>query len=753
MADTQEIYTRLLARGYQEQLFSDLQGKKEEGYDVRASCPFCHGHNFSYSSREPVWRCFNCDKGGDWIAYLMDRQRLSFPEALQELAQAAGMEMEGYDQAKHQAYVKRASLLEAAQDLLQQALWEPAGRPVLQYLQDRGYTQEEIKAMALGAYISRKGLQEQLQKAGYSEEEIKASGLLTKGLGDSHQLSLAWRDPSGRATGLAVRAIQPGTEPKYLYSAGLAKSQGLIGLEAIRGERMAILLEGVLDALYLNSKGLKAVAIGGTDLSLAQIKALEANSTKELILALDADEAGQAGTEKAIRLLSSSKLRAYVASQFGGYKDPDELARAEGIEALKAALRKPQAASSWMARRIIGRHDLESPMGLDRGLEEAMEAYAQIEDGIEARAFWESLRKATGLTEEELEGRASMASQALSAKKSREALQRLQSRLRDKISEGDVIGAELALSQGLQEIRSSRGVVAPEPYLSGDFLRDIQAISAGLSTGYQALPLLQEGAISIMAGRPGHGKTTLLLNLLLKLAKGYPEKRFYYFSYEEARSRLALKLLMIMAGQELNRDTNQGAYVNYLKEKRAKEPNKEIEEALQEYQRLTVAGRITLSDQRLTGEDLAATMALLARRGDAGAVIVDYIQKIPVQGQYSQRYLEIKAISEHLLEQAVRHNLPVIVGAQLNRAAGGGAKPKLEQLREAGDLEQDAHLVIGLYNESVDKIEEGQEEKAKEVDLKLFVLKNRSGMAGSSSVLTFNRPTLRLKDQGSSSPW
>ena len=762
MADTQdasqEIYARLLARDYAEQLFGDLPDRKREKSDTRAGCPFCHGHNFTYSHKRPLWRCFNCDKQGDWLAYLMDRQRLSFLDALQELAQAAGIELEldGQQQAKHQAYVRKASLLEAAQERLQEALWEPAGQPVLQYLLDRGYKEEEIRAMGLGAYISRQALQEQLLQAGYKEEEIKGSGLLTKGLGASHQLSLAWRDPSGRATGLAVRAIQPGIEPKYLYSAGLAKSQGLIGLEAIRGEKMAILLEGLLDALYLNSMGLKAVAIGGTDLSLAQIKALEANGTKELILALDADQPGQAGTEKAIRLLRPAKIRAYVLSLPQGYKDPDELVRDRGPEALRQALRKAEAASSWLASRIIARHDLDTARGLDQGLEEALDVYAQIEDAIEARAFWESLKKATSLTEEELEGRAVKASQALSARQAREALQRLQNRLRDRITEGDVIGAELALSQGLQEIRSSRGVEAPDPYLSGDFLGDIQAISEGLSTGYSSLYQylrIPEGAISIMAGRPGHGKTTLLLNLLLNMIRAYPDKRFYFFSYEEARSRLALKLLMIMAGEVLSKDTNQGAYIHYLREKKRQEPNKKIEEALQEYQKLTVAGRLTLSDQRLAGQDLASTMGLLARRGDTGAVFVDYIQRIPIQGQYSQRYLEIKAISEMLLDQAVRHNLPVIVGAQLNRTAGGGSKPKLEQLREAGDLEQDAHLVIGLYNQSVDQIEEGEQIKAREVDIRLSVLKHRSGMAGLSSVLTFDRPILRIKDTGSGSQW
>lgn len=777
MSDTREtiarIYAMLLAVDYQEELFSDLPDKRKDGQDTKASCPFCHGNDFSYALREPVWRCWNCDKGGDWIEYLIERRGLSFLEAVQELAQDAHIELDGLlaDSKEHQAYLRKASLLEAAQKFLQQALWEPAGQPVLQYLLDRGYTEEDVRAMGLGAYADPEALKQALRNQGYSEEALRESGLLSNNLRMALKileekiplLAIPAKDPAGRITGLAFRPpvqdehLKAKNLDKYRYTAGYEAKEALIGLSSVRGERLVIVVEGILDAGYLNSKGLKVVALGGADLSLQQIRALEANKTRELILALDSDQPGQAGTEKAIRLLSSSKLRAYVASQFGAYKDPDELARAEGIEALKQALRSPQAASSWMARRIISKHDLQSPMGLDQALEEAMEAYVQIEDGIDARAFWESLKKATGLTEEELEGRAGQASQALSAKKSREALKRLQNKLRDREAEGDIIGAELALSQGLQELRSSRGVVAPEPYLLQDIEKDFQAISEGLSTGYEGLDKiarLQEGAISIVAGRPGHGKTTLLLNLLVNLIKAYPERRFYFFSYEEARSRLALKLLMIMAQEVLQKETNQGAYTNYLREKRAKEQNKKIEQALQEYQRLTVAGRLTLSDQRLAGEDLTATIALLARRGDTGAILVDYIQRIPVHGQYSQRYLEIKAISDMLLDQAVRHNLPVIVGAQLNRSAGGGAHPRLEQLREAGDLEQDAHLVLGLYNQSVDEIEEGQQDKAREVDLRISVLKNRSGMAGSSSVLTFDRPILKIRDQGSkSSDW
>ena len=188
MSDTRDtiarIYAKLLAVDYQEQLFSDLPDKKKEGPDTKAGCPFCHGQNFSYAFKEPVWRCWNCEKGGDWIAYLMDRQKLSFPEALQELAQAAGIELDGLqtDGKEHQAYLRKASLLEAAQGLLKQALWEPAGRPVLQYLLDRGYTEEDVRAMEAGAYPDPGALEKALLKQGYSEEALRESGLLSGNL-------------------------------------------------------------------------------------------------------------------------------------------------------------------------------------------------------------------------------------------------------------------------------------------------------------------------------------------------------------------------------------------------------------------------------------------------------------------------------------------------------------------------------------------------------------------------------------------
>ena len=171
---------------------------------------------------------------------------------------------------------------------------------------------------------------------------------------------------------------------------------------------------------------------------------------------------------------------------------------------------------------------------------------------------------------------------------------------------------------------------------------------------------------------------------------------------------------------------------------------------------LTSTGRLLISDQMAPVEDLASVISLLTKERDTGAVIVDYIQKIPLlRPAQSQRYLDLKIVSSLLLEQAVTQDIPLILGSQLNRAvtARQEKRPRLEDMRESGDIEQDANLVLGLYTEAIEKLEEeGLSPGTKqdpEVDLQISVLKNRAGVAGRSYSLTFNRPILTIKDKNS----
>ncbi len=762
MTDIQNIYSILLARSYQETLFSSLTGqRKREGKEIRVDCPLCSSEgNFSYSTEKPLWHCWSCGAGGDWLEYMQKVEGMDFQRALQELALVAGVELSPHSQESYRAYTRRADILEEAQELFKNELESQIKNDgaVMKYLADRGYSFQEALDMELGAYTSRKALQEYLKGKGYTEKEIKDSGLLSSGFGEDYQLAFLWRDASGRAIGLVSRSILSEEKlkekglSKYKYSYGMEKDKGLIGFTSARGSEQIILLEGVLDALYLNHKGFKSVAVGGVSLSATQLQALQLAGCKELLLAMDMDEPGQRATEKLIKSLTGSSLRAYVISLPEDFKDADELIREKGSEAFQLALNKAERWPAWMARRIISKHDTATDRGMDSALEEAQELYTELEDKILAKSFRDSLLKASALTEEELDGRLEKASQLASSRRAQALLENHILDIQKKAQAGDLTGAEAEMSKALREVRTTRGVEAPEPYLLEDLSEDILSTPEALSTGWDSLDKLAKipaGALTIIAGRPGQGKTTFQLNLLSNLLRKYPDKSFYYFSYEEARKTIALKLIMMRAGVVIQAESNYGAYVHYMKARggSVEASDKRIEQALQEFKEITSAGRLTISDEMYSADDLATVIGLLAKRGDTGAVIVDYIQRIPTQSQ-SQRYLELKAISGRLLEQAVQLDIPIILGAQLNRSLDK-TSPRLDNLRESGDIEQDANLVLSLYTPAIEDMEKSDylTKVSAEVDMEVSILKNRAGASGRKITLSFNRPVLRISDK------
>ena len=763
--DIQAIYAILLAKGYQEQFFSDLGGvrKKEKGgRETLVTCPFCHKErHFSYNRDKPLWRCWHCGETGDWIAYLKKTKGLDFKDAVLQLAQVAGFDVSHYDQARYREYTSKADILESAQSFFIKTLKQDIGRPVKDYLLNRGYSEADIDAMQVGAYPDKSALQKHLKSLGFSDKKIRDAGLLTSGFGDTHTLIVPWEDPAGRMIGIVGRTVLPASQvsakgiPKYKYSAGLAKSEGLIGFSGIRGAETIVLVEGVLDARYLNSKGFKTASIGGTDLSLVQIRLLELSGAREVLLAFDMDEAGREGTARAADLLSRSSSRPYVVSLPGEFKDPDELVRAQGREAFETALKNAERWPSWHARHICHSHDITTDRGLDSALLQAATACARLDDVLYRRFFLDSLRATTGLTEEELSGRLQRQEQVIAQQRVKGTLQTVIQKLQRAASDCDSQAAECDLEHGLQTLRVSRAEV-PEPYLLEDFEQDLLRTPDGLKTGYPQLDAflrIPQGALSILAGRPGHGKTTLQLNLLLNFLRQYPDQHFYLFSYEEARIWLALKLIMILAGEILDAEHNQAEYMTYLRKKRGRLRSfPAIDEAVGTYSKLTSSGRLTIVDRRPCAEDLASTLALVTRRENVGAILIDYIQKIPLrQPLAGQRYQEIKRVSELMLGQAVTLGVPILLGAQLGRSTGttnGKARVRLDNLRESGDIEQDAAVVLGIYNPSADEAEnDGHYDRHGEVELNVSVLKNRAGVQAKQAHFIFHRSTLRVLDQ------
>jgi len=779
MTEIEQIYNILLAKNYQEELFSMPTKRIEKGgRELVKDCPFCGKQaHFYVSTEKPIYHCFACNASGDWIKYLQETRGYDFREALSTLAERAGVKEEGFDEERYKERQRKASLIEEANSLFIASLSDERGKEVSKYLKDnRGYSKAEIEAMELGAYTDREGLKQFLKDKGFSEEELQSSGLFTAGLGITHTLTVLWRDASGKALGISGRTLLSDEErekkglQKYVNAAGLEKNKGFIGLERIRSKQSkdALLVEGVLDALLIASRGfpVPAIALGGLTISSYQQKALEDAGVTDLVVALDNDEPGQRATEKLIESLYNSRVRLYVMKLPPDIKDIDELLRkGRSFEETKTV-----SWSKWLPGRLFSKYDLDSDIGYRKALDESLRYLAKIESPLERKEFTEALIDLSDLNSDAIEEEAARLREGYREEQAEKELQRLRSKLDGILQAHDITGAEMELQSTLETLQKKRGLEIPEPYLLSDYLRDLKETPPSLETGFKELDKLvriPQGAITIIAGRPRHGKTTLMINMMLRMIEKYPDRRFYFYSYELPKNKLATMMLMSMAKAviEGKGKPNFDCYEEYIKS--PDEKIKPVEAAIKKYEELTSSGRLYVIDRPLNENDLKRLIMATSERKDTGAVFIDYLQKIPLEGSASQRYVEIKQASEALRQAAVACNIPIIAGAQLGRSSApilstGKSKkpddkhkeielkrPRLENLRESGDIEQDASLVIAIFNEEAEKQDSSGARgiyTGRSDSIELIVLKNRLGKSNSNCFVNFDGSTFSITD-------
>jgi replicative DNA helicase len=308
------------------------------------------------------------------------------------------------------------------------------------------------------------------------------------------------------------------------------------------------------------------------------------------------------------------------------------------------------------------------------------------------------------------------------------------------------------------ETRQTGAPLELTPYRLKDYFKEVKGNPPMFKTGYPELDDLIQipcGAITIIAARPAHGKTAFQLNLLANFLKDSKRQKFYFFSYEEARKYIVTKLIMIMAGKTLRtkKNFNFNDYLDYMKYRSTRKHVKDpiIEDAIDKYDKLTSNNRLFIFDRHFKDTELAPLLRNLGKQKNVGAVFIDYIQKIPV-GQTNpgwNRYQEIKLVLEKLLDVLKDTNFPIIMGAQLKRSTSKKdslSSLRLDYLREAGDIEQDANIVLGISNPAGDDGQKKSEQEENLNKIKVFVLKNRSGVSGKEVSLAFDRPTLRIYD-------
>lgn len=305
---------------------------------------------------------------------------------------------------------------------------------------------------------------------------------------------------------------------------------------------------------------------------------------------------------------------------------------------------------------------------------------------------------------------------------------------------------------------TSQGLL-PQPMDYATVLEEISTVTPALKTGYRDLDTFvgfTPGAITFIAGRPSHGKTTFLYNLLLQMSTRDKGKSFYFFTYEEPARNLFIKLLNRLIDTDLSghynsltdlaRPTNYEFIKAYIKAKRTDIAS--IEKGKAKLKELIDSQKIKVIDRNYSVEELSSLIAYLNKTEPIGGILIDYIQRMRTERRTQDKRTEIAHISDQVLQIAKENSLPIILGAQLNRATG--VRPTLENLKETGNLEEDANTVISVYNESRERDESpgGDSYSAqREVELELKALKNREGNVNETATLIFDKWTGAIKNR------
>lgn len=314
------------------ELVSGTVKLRRTGKNYIGFCPF-HPNTrtpaFVVFPESGTWRCFGqCNEGGDIFRYVMKKEGWDFTQALHYLAERAGVLLEAptpEKQAEDEQVERLRTLLEQAVTFYRHHLLQtPAGQVALSYLQRRGLQPATIEQFGLGfAPDAWDAALNYFTAKGYAVEDLAQAGLLSERQGGGYydrfrnRIMFPIRDASGRMAGFGARILNPQDQPKFLNSPQTRlfdKGRLLYGLDlarkSIRSQDQALIVEGYLDVIVLHQFGYtQTVSPMGTALSEEQLRLLK-RFTRHIVLALDADAAGQKATLRGLEIARQTMDRA-----------------------------------------------------------------------------------------------------------------------------------------------------------------------------------------------------------------------------------------------------------------------------------------------------------------------------------------------------------------------------------------------------------------------------------------------------------
>ncbi len=402
------------------EVISQYTTLKKAGRNLTALCPFHSEKNPSFFvyPEQQSWHCFGaCNTGGDVFAFIMKKENMDFGEALRLLAQRAGVslpsrpEREGAKEEREELYQLNEAAALYYNNLLLKSL---AAEKARVYVDSRGFSPQTVADFQLGFSLdSWEALKSYLLEKGYGEDKLLTAGLLIQAEnGKTHdrfrgKLLFPIRDVKGRTIGFGARVLDDSL-PKYINSPQTPtfdKRSTLYGIDlaaaAIRQQDTAIIMEGYMDAITAHQNGISnAVASMGTAVTETQVNILKKLS-KNLILALDADAAGEEAMLRGVGYenVLGAEIRVTVLPEG---KDPDDVIK-EDVKNWQELVARAVPIVDYTFDKATAQLDLSTARDKSLAVEKLLPIVAEIKDPVRQAHYMQKLARLAGVTERTLE--------------------------------------------------------------------------------------------------------------------------------------------------------------------------------------------------------------------------------------------------------------------------------------------------------------------------------------------------------------
>lgn len=404
-------------------IISEYVQLRKRGKNFIGLCPF-HSEktpSFTVSEEKQIYHCFGCHAGGNVFKFLMEYEKISFIESVQELAEKVGIPLDFEDDNSGEKQTEQELLYDinttVAIYFSNNLLQKDEGKTARQYFEKRKIKTQSMRSFGLGyALPEKESLVNYLTENNIDIERALSLGLIGNYEGGrlydkfSGRIIFPIFSPNGRVVAFAGRVLDTNKQTaKYLNSPEsiiYTKGRTLYGLslakDEIRKLNKAIIVEGYMDLISLYQNGIKnVVAVSGTALTEEQVQLLS-RYTKNAVLLFDADTAGIKASMRSIEILLKKDMDVKIASVPEG-EDPDSFVNKFGTEQFNEIIEKAQNFLEYQSARYESEGKFNDPVTLAEAIRELVKPVAIIHDELKRILLIKNIAKKFNLREKLLE--------------------------------------------------------------------------------------------------------------------------------------------------------------------------------------------------------------------------------------------------------------------------------------------------------------------------------------------------------------